>query len=132
MPLGLYFVAIMVNHLVLPPRLLWERSQMVVTPVHGNRRSLIYHLPDCPNYNSMLEENKVYFRSAAEAEKDCNNEYAERFHGGISSNLRNKVSAHALGRGRLEIVGRASLFRDEAPDVDAYSNELLAPAFAMR
>jgi Metal binding domain of Ada len=68
-PLGLYFIAMMVNHLVLPPRLLWEHTQMVVTPVHGNRRSGIYHLPACPNYNSMLAENKVYFRSAAEAEK---------------------------------------------------------------
>jgi len=59
----------MVNHLVLPSHLLSEHTQMVVTPVHGNRRSSIYHLPDCPNYNSMLAENKVYFRSAAEAEK---------------------------------------------------------------
>jgi hypothetical protein len=67
MPLGLYFVVTMVNHLVLPPRLLWQHTQPVL--VHANRRSRIYHLPDCPNYNSMAEWNEVDFYSAAEAEK---------------------------------------------------------------
>jgi Metal binding domain of Ada len=68
-PLSLYMLAASVNSLVLIPRLLWQDAQMVVTPVHGNRRSGIYHLPDCPNYNSMAAENEVDFRSPAAAKK---------------------------------------------------------------
>jgi len=37
-------------------------------PVIGNRRSHIYHRPDCPNYSQIAPHNRVRFNSAAEAE----------------------------------------------------------------
>ena len=38
-------------------------------PVIGNRKSHIYHLPDCPNYSQVASKNRVSFNSAAEAEE---------------------------------------------------------------
>jgi endonuclease YncB( thermonuclease family) len=35
----------------------------------GNRRSMIYHWPGCPNYNSISAVNRVEFRSREEAER---------------------------------------------------------------
>ena len=37
-------------------------------PVIGNRRSYIYHRPDCPNYSQVTPHNRVEFNSPAEAE----------------------------------------------------------------
>jgi micrococcal nuclease len=37
-------------------------------PVIGNRKSHIYHRPDCPNYSQVAPHNRVAFNSAAEAE----------------------------------------------------------------
>lgn len=37
-------------------------------PIIGNRRSGIYHRPDCPNYHDVAERNRVYFNTPAEAE----------------------------------------------------------------
>jgi len=37
-------------------------------PIIGNRRSHIYHRPDCPNYSQVALHNRVAFNSAAEAE----------------------------------------------------------------
>ena len=37
-------------------------------PIIGNRRSHIYHRPDCPNYSQIAPHNRVAFNSAAEAE----------------------------------------------------------------
>ncbi|TMQ23752.1 MAG: hypothetical protein E6K65_18075 [Nitrospirae bacterium] len=34
----------------------------------GNRRSHIYHRPDCPNYSQIAPKNRVEFNSAEEAE----------------------------------------------------------------
>ena len=34
----------------------------------GNRRSRIYHRPDCPNYSQIAPHNRVEFDSAAEVE----------------------------------------------------------------
>jgi endonuclease YncB( thermonuclease family) len=34
----------------------------------GNRNSKKYHRPDCPGYRDMAERNRVFFKSAAEAE----------------------------------------------------------------
>ena len=36
-------------------------------PVIGNRKSHIYHRPDCPNYSQVAPKNRVAFNSAAEA-----------------------------------------------------------------
>ena len=36
-------------------------------PVIGNRKSHIYHRPDCPNYSQVAPRNRVAFNSAAEA-----------------------------------------------------------------
>jgi micrococcal nuclease len=38
-------------------------------PVIGNRKSHIYHRPDCPNYRQVAPKNRVAFNSAAEAEQ---------------------------------------------------------------
>jgi micrococcal nuclease len=38
-------------------------------PVIGNRKSHIYHRPDCPNYRQVAPKNRVAFNSAAEAEE---------------------------------------------------------------
>jgi micrococcal nuclease len=38
-------------------------------PVIGNRKSHIYHRPDCPNYSLVGPRNRVGFNSLAEAEK---------------------------------------------------------------
>jgi endonuclease YncB( thermonuclease family) len=35
----------------------------------GNRRSRIYHLPNCPNYQDVSERNRVLFSSKEEAER---------------------------------------------------------------
>ena len=35
----------------------------------GNRRSMIYHRPDCPNYHQVSPANRVYFDSREEAER---------------------------------------------------------------
>lgn len=37
-------------------------------PVIGNRRSHIYHRPDCPNYSQVAPHNRIAFNSAAVAE----------------------------------------------------------------
>jgi deoxyribonuclease-1 len=37
-------------------------------PVIGNRRSHVYHRPDCPNYADVASRNRVPFGSATEAE----------------------------------------------------------------
>ena len=37
-------------------------------PIIGNRKSLIYHRPDCPNYSQVAPHNRVAFNGAAEAE----------------------------------------------------------------
>jgi endonuclease YncB( thermonuclease family) len=34
----------------------------------GNKNSRKYHLPGCPSYNQVSEKNRVYFRTAGEAE----------------------------------------------------------------
>lgn len=38
-------------------------------PVVGNRKSRIYHRPDCPNYSQVAPHNRVAFNSPAEAEE---------------------------------------------------------------
>jgi nuclease-like protein/metal binding Ada-like protein len=37
-------------------------------PVIGNRKSHIYHRPDCPNYSQIAPKNRIAFNSAADAE----------------------------------------------------------------
>jgi hypothetical protein len=36
--------------------------------IRGNKRSMIYHWPGCPNYNDISPENRVEFKTRAEAE----------------------------------------------------------------
>lgn len=43
-------------------------SSPLLYPIIGNRRSHIYHRPDCPNYSQVAPQNRVEFNSAAEAE----------------------------------------------------------------
>jgi len=35
----------------------------------GNKRSMIYHLPNCPDYNKISEKNREYFKTKEDAEK---------------------------------------------------------------
>lgn len=35
----------------------------------GNKSSMIYHLPSCPSYDKVSQRNRVYFRTAQEAER---------------------------------------------------------------
>jgi endonuclease YncB( thermonuclease family) len=37
-------------------------------PIIGNRKSHIYHRPDCPNYSQIAHKNRMRFDSAADAE----------------------------------------------------------------
>lgn len=37
--------------------------------IKGNRNSHIYHLPGCPNYNDISEQNIVWFRTHEDAKK---------------------------------------------------------------
>lgn len=43
-------------------------STSVSGNIVGNKNSRKYHLPGCPGYDQTLEKNRVYFKSAAEAE----------------------------------------------------------------
>lgn len=36
--------------------------------IRGNKKTMIYHRPDCPSYNSVSEKNRIDFANAAEAE----------------------------------------------------------------
>jgi hypothetical protein len=36
--------------------------------IRGNKRSMIYHWPGCPNYDDIAPNNRVYFKTRAEAE----------------------------------------------------------------
>jgi hypothetical protein len=36
--------------------------------IRGNKRSMIYHWPGCPNYNDIAPANRVEFKTRAEAE----------------------------------------------------------------
>jgi micrococcal nuclease len=52
-----------------PPRLgSSEQPPTLTLPIIGNRRSHIYHRPDCPNYSQVAAENRAEFGSSAEAE----------------------------------------------------------------
>ena len=44
-------------------------NQDYAGPVRGNRRSHIYHWPDCPNYENIGEENRIEFANAAAAQE---------------------------------------------------------------
>lgn len=45
-----------------------DQPPTLTLPIIGNRRSHIYHRPDCPNYSQVAAENRAEFASAAEAE----------------------------------------------------------------
>ena len=52
-----------------PGRLSSEPGEKpATTPIIGNRHSLVYHRPDCPNYTATAPKNRVMFNSETEAE----------------------------------------------------------------
>jgi endonuclease YncB( thermonuclease family) len=51
-----------------PPGLKAVPAESSPYPIIGNRRSHIYHRPDCPNYSQIAPHNRVRFNSAADAE----------------------------------------------------------------
>lgn len=54
----------------LPQNLIGQSSQSSTDlRIKGNKRSRIYHLPNCPNYNDIAENNIVWFRTHEEAKK---------------------------------------------------------------
>ncbi|MCM3871714.1 MAG: thermonuclease family protein [Pyrinomonadaceae bacterium] len=42
--------------------------QVIAGPIIGNRRSMIFHWPTCPNYNDVSPHNRVFFPSPEAAE----------------------------------------------------------------
>jgi endonuclease YncB( thermonuclease family) len=54
--------------LTAPPPTAASRVVTANGPVIGNRRSRVYHRPDCPSYAAVVAQNRVPFGSAAEAE----------------------------------------------------------------
>jgi micrococcal nuclease len=44
------------------------QPQATTGPIIGNRRSRVYHRPDCPSYAAVAPQNRVPFASPAEAE----------------------------------------------------------------
>jgi deoxyribonuclease-1 len=48
-----------------PLTLVGERK--IDQKIKGNRKSKIYHLPGCPNYNQISDENVVWFKTEDEA-----------------------------------------------------------------
>jgi hypothetical protein len=43
-------------------------STHLALAVRGNKKTMVYHRPDCPSYNAIAEKNRVEFDSAAGAE----------------------------------------------------------------
>lgn len=43
-------------------------AEKSAAPIVGNRNSMIYHRPDCPDYSKVSERNRVPFKSEAEAQ----------------------------------------------------------------
>jgi hypothetical protein len=43
-------------------------AMVVIGPIIGNRNSMIYHLPNCPDYSKVSERNRVPFESEAAAQ----------------------------------------------------------------
>ena len=39
-----------------------------VAHVRGNRKTMVYHRPDCPSYNSVTEKNRIEFNNEAAAQ----------------------------------------------------------------
>jgi endonuclease YncB( thermonuclease family) len=52
-----------------PPPAEASRTLVASGPIIGNRRSRVYHRPDCPSYAAVAPQNQVPFGSAAEAER---------------------------------------------------------------
>ena len=46
----------------------WETPTAATGPIIGNRNSKIYNLPNCPDYNKVSENNRVPFKTEAEAQ----------------------------------------------------------------
>ena len=44
-------------------------NQPLSSKIIGNRNSNIYHRPDCPDYNKVSEQNRIYFGSEIESER---------------------------------------------------------------
>lgn len=46
-----------------------QKQKAHLGPIHGNKNSKIYHISNCPSYDSMAEHNKVIFQTEQEAKK---------------------------------------------------------------
>lgn len=47
-----------------------ETAESTGTVIRGNKKSMVYHRPDCPSYNSIAQKNRVEFVDAAAAEAE--------------------------------------------------------------
>ncbi|MFK3794817.1 endonuclease/exonuclease/phosphatase family protein [Pseudomonas sp. NPDC088444] len=45
-----------------------DSAKNLTVAIRGNKKTMIYHRPDCPSYNSVSEKNRVEFDSTAAAE----------------------------------------------------------------
>lgn len=58
------------NPATLPDGQITQSNQAVVVDnkIKGNRKSKIYHMKGCPNYDDLKETNIIWFKTADEAE----------------------------------------------------------------
>jgi hypothetical protein len=43
-------------------------AKNLTVAIRGNKKTMVYHRPDCPSYNAISEKNRVEFDTAAAAE----------------------------------------------------------------
>ncbi len=70
LPLVFYLVFYFSSTSYNPPENEFPTNQITVVKnlnIRGNRRSRIYHLPECPNYESIAQTNIVPFKTQEEA-----------------------------------------------------------------
>lgn len=47
-----------------------DRAKNLTVAIRGNKKTMVYHRPDCPSYNAVSEKNRVEFDNAAAAEAE--------------------------------------------------------------
>lgn len=93
-----------------PNRIISKTAQFSNTPIndsspllsiYGNKKSKVYHLPNCPNYDDISEKNKVIIKTMLEAE-----ERGFRISGNCPPNAINKRKKQENAPNDVGIKGR--------------------------
>src|ERR1700712_2141278 len=53
-----------------PPAANHDSGKNLTVAIRGNKKTMVYHRPDCPSYNAVSEKNRVEFDNAAAAEEE--------------------------------------------------------------